>query len=360
MVFFDNTDKDTLVQNFIDSISENIDFEIDFSDGEPLRTIIEAVMQEMELQYWQLEQTYDGSFIDTSYGDDLTELVKILGIERKIATNATGSVKFYRETPADFDYFIPLGTLVSTLPNGFGESIQYETILDATLLTGQTEIVVNIKAIEPGISRNVISNKILIINDPPLGIESVTNTAPIIGGEDEETDDNLKLRTKSILDTVGLGTINALKNKINNIAGVKDVSVLDMARGIGTADVLVLGDIIPLSQLKKDEINLVISSTKAGGIDVLLKEPTINTVNVSVTLTLDTGVLLADVSQNVQTAITNYFNTLIIGETLYKNQLSKSILDSNLKIIDLNITSPATNIVVGSQEITVIGTVTIG
>lgn len=352
-------DKDQLVQDVIDSISSQID-DIDFSDGEPLRTIIEAVMNELDLQNWQLSQVYENSFIDTAYGDDLSELVKINGTTRKEAISATGKVKFYRSTPATVDYLIPVGTLVETLPDNEGNTCSYETTENVTLLTGQTEVYANVNAIEPGVASNVVINKVIVINNPPMGIESVTNDEVISGGEDEESDDDLKTRTKSALETAGQGTILALTNKILSNPGIKSVKILDMQRGIGTVDILVLGYTLPMASDLMTQITQIATDTKAGGIDVILYEPTTNTVNISMTLTLSQGTTINDVSVLVNDAINNYFSSLGIGNSLIKNQLSKEILNNTEdKVIDLTINIPSSNIVVDDNSIIILGTVTL-
>lgn len=355
---FENKDKDSLVQIIIDAISEKVDFEIDFSDGEPLRTIIEAFAQEMDLQYWQLEQVYDSSFIETSINEDLTKLVKILGIEREAPKKATGVATFYRNTAADNDYLIPYGTLIETLPDIEGNTIQFETVEDVMLMTGAIEKDVKIQAVNGGYSGNVAANKLIIINDPPMGIEFVTNTQGTIGGKDEETDDELTLRATTTLETSGNATVLAIEGKIKALAGVKQVTVFDMGRGIGTVDVLVLGDVIPLPQDKKDEVNNIIATTKSGGIDVQLQEPRLITANVVGTLTLQTGTVIGDVIDEVNTAIDSYVNKLTIGQSLIKNQLERFILNSSEMILDINLTSPS-NITVQPRDIIRTGTITI-
>lgn len=349
-------DREQLVEDVIAAIQEKIE-DIDFSEGEPLRTFIEAIMEELDKQYWQIEQTYTGSFVDTAYGEDLTNLVKLLGIERYLAKKSTGRVKFYRETPASLDYLIPAGTLVETLPDSDGNVIQFETTENVVMLTGTTIIYANIQSIIPGISSNVIANKIVVINNPPSGIESVANEESTIGGEEEETDENLRDRAKKALETAGAGTIPALLNKILNTAGIKSVKVLDMERGIGTVDVLVLGDLLPMPSTKLQEITKLAQDTKAGGIDIQLYEPTVVTVNLDITLILEEGYLLDDVISLVDNAIDNYFATLEIGESFIRNQLSKEILNNTEnKVLDITINAPTANLIIGDKSIAVLGT----
>jgi uncharacterized phage protein gp47/JayE len=351
--------RDQIVQDIINSILSKIP-DIDFSDGEPLKTIIEAIVTEMDYQNWQLKQVYDNAFIDTSYGDDLSNLVKLLGITRNPAKGAFGKVKFYRETPATLDYLIPAGTIVETLPDAEGVFNSYQTTENVVLLTGQTFIDANVKAITLGLSSNVTSNKVTTINNPPLGIESVTNIEPIAGGENEESDDDLRNRAKSVLETSGQGTVTAITNKIQEIPGVKYTKVLDMQRGIGTLDILVLGDTVPMPSDIMDSITKMAMDTKSGGIDILIYEPTYTNVNVDITLTMKEGYNILDVTEDVNTSINNYFATLGIGDTFVKNQLVKYILDNTIgRVADLNINSPSSNITEDSTSLITLGTITL-
>lgn len=354
-------DKDQLVEDTISSILEKIP-DLDFSDGEPLRTMIEAIMAELDLQYWQVNQVYENSFIDTSIGDYLTNLVKILGIDRLPAEYSIGRVKFYRETPATLDYSIPVGTLVETLPNSDGDIIRFETTESAVLLTGQTEIFVNIKSVEPGLISNVVANKIIIINNPPLGIESVINVESIIGGEDEETDENLRERAKATLETSGLGTVNAIESKIATVSGVKSVKVLDMARGIGTIDVLVLGDVLPMPTDKITELTNEIQNIKAGGIDIRVVEPAITTINVDISLSVKSVLNNSDEESiaAANKAIDDYFTTLQIGSHFIISQLLRKVLESSDNISDAIINTPSANVNIGASSIAILGTKNVG
>jgi uncharacterized phage protein gp47/JayE len=353
---FESKDKETLIDDVADAILEKLP-DLDFSDGEPIRTIIEAIMNELDLQYWQLQQIYDNSFIDTAYGDDLTNLVKLMGVERNPALQSTGQVKFYRATPATLDYAIPAGTLVETLPDANGNIISFQTTENVILATGQTYVLANVTSVEPGANSNVTAGKVIIINDPPFGIESVVNDEAIIGGEDEESDDDLKARTSSALEASGKGTINAITYKLQSTPGVKSVKVNDMARGIGTMDILILGDSIPMPQSKIDELNAVLQDVKSGGIDFQIVEPSQTITNVSVTLNLNDSTDFD--SSVVNTAITNYFSNLKIGDSLIINQLSRKILEASDNIIDIASITPNSNVVSSISNLITLGTINI-
>jgi uncharacterized phage protein gp47/JayE len=351
--------KDEMVLNIINNLKTKLPINTDYTTGSVLRTLIEAIMNELDIQYWQLGQVYDNSFIDTAYGNDLDKLVSIMGISRIQPTKSKGNVIFYRTTPASVNYTIPAGTSIETLKDYKGQSIKFITTKDVVLPIGLMEVSVPIECQTPGISGNVTTGTIQIINNPSPGIESVRNEEPTSMGSDAETDSELRVRAKHALDTAGNGTVNSLKYKIEAIPGVKKAQVNDLARGIGTADILVLGDTMPVGSDLIDTINNVIIETKPSGIDVLLIEPTIITQNVSCTLTMKPEFTVTDVSIDVQSSIINYIDNLSIGETLIKNQLERSILNASDKIIDVSLTTPSNNITITPIQVIRHGTITV-
>lgn len=350
-------EKDQLIQECIEKLRDKLPENVNLQDGSILRTLLEVFMDELDKQYWQLEQVYDNSFIDTAHDEDLNNLVAILGIKREPAKFSRGEVVFFRRTEADRDYVIPRYTMVETYLDKNGSSVKFQTIEESVILKGKTEAKALIECIEEGIKGNVQIGTIANINNPVIGIEGVKNTSPTTGGEEMETDENLRKRAKEELDTKGLATILSLYNKIKSVAGVKQVSVIDMARGIGTVDILVLTDTIPMADFKKEEIKEVIFNTKSGGIDVLLLEPILVSVNVSGKIVMEEGYDIP--VDEVEEAIKKYVNNLGIGQKLIKNQLERSILNSNDKIIDVELDKPESNIIINDREIIRVGKITI-
>jgi uncharacterized phage protein gp47/JayE len=352
--------REQMIEDTILELQSKLGEDIDLTDGQPLRTFIEVILQELDYQYWQLQQAYDSAFIDTAIGEDLTKLVKLLGIERKTARGATGIVKFYRETPAISDYLIPVGTLVETLPDNEGNFIRFETTENVVLETGALYVYANIKALDGGADTNVVANRILVINDPPLGIESVVNEEPTIGGEEEQTDEELRNEALFALDTSGKGTIPAITNIVLSVAGVKSVKVLDMQRGIGTADIMILGDVMPLPQAKLDELNSLINSVKAGGIDIQISEPLTSAVNLTINIEKAQNADFNTIITEVEKTVDEYFDSLEIGETIYKSKLSAMILNSLGDKANDIVINTTDDLVPGENEILIKGTISIG
>ena len=82
--------------------------------GSVTRLLAESFAREYAVMSLQLEAVYRAGFLDTATGRDLDQLVALVGISRRSATFAEGSVTFSRSSAAPADVSIPAGTRLST------------------------------------------------------------------------------------------------------------------------------------------------------------------------------------------------------------------------------------------------------
>lgn len=331
--------------------------------GSVIRTIIESLLAEVDIQNYTIDQIYKAMNIDTATGKDLDAIVAILGVIRKPATYAEGTVVFGRSDVYVSDIAIQYAQMVSTKQNNNTNGSILEFIVtddDARLPAGELQTTVNIRAIEPG-SIYLPVNTITVMNTPIIGIEYVTNDIEFYGGTDQETDDELRYRAKQALAGLGKGTSTALRSALIDLTGVIDAIVLDMNRGVGTADIIMITSEIPPTTALQNEINDVIDITKAAGIDIDVIYPTIVAQNVIVTITNTTGASLTqDAINNAGKAIIEYCGSLSVGDTLIISQLERAIGNAiNNPDIDTIVTTPNTNITPANTEVIRHGTITI-
>lgn len=342
---------DMMVDATLDRIiAANVGF-TDKSKGSVLRTLVEAIITELDLQYYQLTNLYKAYQIDESFGVDLEHLISILNVIRNQATKATTSITYARSTPATNDIQIPSGSIISTKPDSLNNTIEFETTADAVLVTGNSSVNVAARALIAG-SINISANQVNVMLEPIIGIESVYNASEIDSGTDTETDDSLRTRAKNKLSELGKGTNDALVNAISGLSFVLDALMFDMNRGNGTSDISVVCTTMPPTQTMQDQINAIISLTKSSGVDVQAIYPTIVPVNITLTTTGN-----GDIAGN---AILEYFNTLGTNDTFIVSQCQSRIVSAyNSGDIDVTISSPSSNVTPGSFEILRAGTITI-
>jgi uncharacterized phage protein gp47/JayE len=339
----------------------------DFNPGSVARSFIEAISYEIgtsdtESQnlYIQLNNVYNSAFVDLATGQSLDYVVSVLGIVRNPAKKATGYITFKRSTPASFDISIPQGTIVSTRPVIGETPIQFSTDIPATLPAGQTSVTVPITALKGGSSGNLSSNTLTFMSTPPYGIETCTNLQPTSGGVDKESDDSLRQRAKHALETAGRGTSNAIKYAVLSVSGIRDCMVMDMKRGIGTIDVMVVGDSYPLNTSILQEVYDKVMEYKAAGIDarIVVPETIFIDVGVTATLSVQPGYEETQVINSVISNISSYINTLKLGEDVLRNKILAAIMNTD-GVLDATLTSPSSNIVITDTQIAKAGTITI-
>lgn len=344
-------DLNTMVNGAMDDI---ISANIGISDNSPssvIRTLVQAILSRVSMQNIQIKDVYSAMKIDDAYGDDLDRLVAIFGTTRDQATYCSGSILFKRNEPAISDISIPVGTLVSTLPDSMGKIIVFQTTEYAYLPVGGTTVSVPILASVAG-ATSVGIGMLSKMNNPIMGIDYVTNSEMIIGGVNRESDESLKLRAKSALAQLGKSTEDGLVNALLALDEVVSVLPLDQNRGVGTSDMSVVCATIPVTQTVKDMVDAVIKANKASGVSVLAVYPSIKYVDITVTLSLkeaiDDSVAL---KAKCADAITDYVNSLGIGKTLIVVQLYSKITNTDSIIDDIIDSTPLTNVTCTSEEV---------
>lgn len=311
------------------------------SIGSVVRTLVEAIISEIDVAQYTVYQAYISKTIDKAEGEDLEDVVSILSIFRNQAKYCTGEVTFSVTEISDADIDIPDGSIVSTQQNANGAIYEFQTVGDCILKGGESSVKVPIISTEAG-SIYIPAGSVTVISDAIIGIAEVTNENAINGGADIETDDELRDRAKDALNKFGKGTCDAIRAAIMDVDDVIDVSVYDMRSGVGTVDVLVMLRNMPPSEDKIKEIETVIDNTKAGGIVAHLQFPTIKYIDVDITINSDVQYNEQDVFNEVY----EYIDTLGIGDTFIINQCGKhalSVIASNGADITFN--EPTSNVI---------------
>lgn len=110
---------------------------------------------------------------------------------------------------------IPTNTIALSPSSGASPDIQFSVTNAAVILDGETTVEnVQVSAQTPGSSGNVPRGAIKEFATPPFPGASVTNPLPFTTGADSETDDQLRVRIKRALASIGLGTPTAIKSAV--------------------------------------------------------------------------------------------------------------------------------------------------
>jgi phage-related baseplate assembly protein len=198
----------------------------DRNPGSVTRLMAESFAREYAVVSRQLEAVYQAAFVETATGRDLDQIGLLVGIVRRTATFAIGTVVFSRSSPSPADIFIPAGTRVSTAKP---PAAQFETLVETSLRRGGLSVEVAIQALAPGAAGAAEAGAITVLNRPILGIDSVNNSQATGFQGSTETDAQLRARIQLAFEGAGQATTGALLSALTTIPGVreKDVQILE-------------------------------------------------------------------------------------------------------------------------------------
>lgn len=185
-------------------------------------------------QEQSLKHVYESAYVQDATGVELSKKARNLGVVRRDAIAATGTVTFSRDEPPSSDITIPSGTVVETVDV---DPVQFETTEPGVIDTSSTSVTVNVEAVEAGSEGNVGAGAIAAIPSPPAQLD-VTNSQPIgdpsytdtdgdpyVAGRDRENDDELRQR---VLDTEATGegpSAGGVEKAVENVEEVIDAYV---------------------------------------------------------------------------------------------------------------------------------------
>lgn len=347
--------KDMIDEVLSDIIKANVGI-TNVSNSSVTRTLTGALLSQLAMANAVLKALYASMDIDNATGNDLDRLVSILSVYRGSATVCTSQIDFCKPNGATRDIPIQEGTIVSSKKDNNGNIIRFKTTQYAYLPSGSTKVTVPIECIEPG---NVIlaPNSVVYMESPIMGIESVTNSSPISGGSNKESDASLRARAKLALSKIGSATNPGLKGALLELDEVEDVQVLDMNRGVGTTDISIMCTSMPPSKEVSEKIDAVISKSKASGIYAQAIYPTINYIDITLTIQLKNVIKdkntidYTGIRKAVTTAIKEHMSGLGIGYALIINGLKADIMSSHDDIYDILDMTPSNNIQCNNTQI---------
>lgn len=261
---------------------------------------------------------------------DLEELAKRNGVFRDPGSFATGTVTFTTTSDA---VTIPKGTTVTTEPDEDGDDLAFQTTEEVTPDTGKTTVDAPVQAVNRGTEYNVGSGTLTSLPSPPPGVTGdppVTNDQATTGGEDEETNAELRARAKSFLITTsGGGTKGGLEGAIvSEFAGLEDGDVI--VDEFPNNDP-VYADVIIDGGPSDSDAGDAIDKYRPVAITHNLVRPTKVTLDVTATVT-GTDVETAEVEADLN----DYLTELGIGDDVVRDQIVATTMtaDSDVEGID--------------------------
>lgn len=300
-------------------------------------------------------------------GDDLDKYIyQHRGLERKEGAKATATIEILAGS----------GTIT--------EGDAFSTKSGLVFLSTETKAVedgdtVEVEAIEAGTQYNVAAETITQVPSTIAGITSFYNPDPADGGTDNETDsvfierflDNLRYPDNGC-------NQQAYINWATSVDGVGRAKCFPLANGAGTVEVCITGlDMGAPSQAVIDDVQDYIDPGASGegagaapvGAACTVTGATEKAINISATLTIAEGFVLADVADAVETAFDKYLKSIAflrVDIDTYQTYVSYAKIgdcimstDGVLDYTGLTVNSGTGSVQLTDREVPVLGTVTL-
>jgi len=324
---------------------------IAFSPGSIGNSFANAFSNLIGNMYNELDNNHNQGHLQTSTGRDLELHVENYGIERRSATPSTGYVEITNNTGDDLD----ITTSNRFVTAGFNAIIFIPQ--EAKTIGNGNADVVQIESSEDGFIQNVgigAINQLYESSDLSILVSNVVihnpgtvagNTNLFNDGANAESDNDLRNRGQNAINKRGTATKSAIAGGVQNLTSVRQAKVYDFEdkKSIPKPNiqVFVVGetDKIIKDPVILSDIGLEIQEVKSAGIQYTVIVPMGIYTDISGSVYIDRAYSTQKTSivGEVSTAITNYINSLNVGEDIvYSRMIEEGMKISNVEKITLD------------------------
>ena len=322
------------------------------SPGSKARAILEATNRNIAQAYQTFDLNLARALLSGATGtyiDLIGELVNVprLGSTAANSSSTSQTVKFYVDS-GNFggingggSITIPAGTLISTQANAGG--VVYQMPTGVTLTNSLSELFFAVEAVSPGAASNVGAGALTFHNftnytDNANNTLRVINLSGIFSGADMEDDINYKYRISQSALSAEAANQTAVLLAALSTPGVANVLLQNRSYGIGTFTVLIKSITPSVSDSLIDNVQAAISTVSALGALPLADRPNETGMAFTVTVYYQNGVSDGDkdnIEIQIASTMSDYVNSLDIGEEFILNELVDKVLDVSPNIQDI-------------------------
>ena len=306
-----------IVDSEINQIVVSTDRINDFSTGSITRTMIEAEAIEIEkLYYYTLEN------LKLAIDDAVTSA---FGFTRRTATYAYGNVRIDLNTELAQDLYIPRGTRFFSTYKAYEQV--YRTQVPYRIPKGVRSFEVTVYCTVMGTYGNIPNDTINRTED--LGaITNITNPEAFNTGQDEESPQQMKIRFRQMIQSIARGTNQSLVYAAESVPNVAGGYLYEST--YGTVVLYAHDKNGNLDENLRNQIAKKIIQYRPAGIKVIIHgvHKTMVTMNITIDVA-DESLRKIGMLQTVRRTVTDYVNSLTVGDPLYKADVLQKIMDIN-------------------------------
>lgn len=306
-----------IVDSEINQIVVSTDRINDFSTGSITRTMIEAEAIEIEkLYYYTLEN------LKLAIDDAVTSA---FGFTRRTATYAYGNIRVDLNSSLAQDLYIPRGTRFFSTYEAYEQV--YRTQVPYRIPKGSRSFELTVYCTVMGTYGN-IPNDVINRTDDLGAITNVTNPEAFNTGQDEESPQQMKIRFRQMIQSIAKGTNQSLVYAAESVPNVAGGYLYESTYG---TVILYAHDLNGnLDDNLREQVAKKIVQYRPAGIKVIIHgvHKTMVTMNVVVDVT-DENLRQVGMLQTIRRTLSDYVNSLTVGDPLYKADVLQKIMDIN-------------------------------
>lgn len=325
---------------------------VDVSIGSVVRAIFEANAGLVLWLQWLVLQVLSMTRASTSTGADLDSWMNDFGLARLPAIAATGTITLSRFS-TNLTAFVPVGTIVKT---GDG-NVTFSVTADATNSTWQADslgytIPVGVASVDvpvvcqsSGSIGNVMANTVTLIASSLSGVDQVTNSVAFANGIDTEDDAGFRVRFRNYLAGLSKATAPAIAAVISSFRQglaykIKENTLPDGEQRAGSFLVIIDDGTGYPNQDLLSSLSDAIEAVRPIGVTFNVVPPTVQLVNVTVTIQMEVGSATPTQSA-IAGAIENYISLIPLEGMASITRIAQSLYAnipgvSNVSNISLN------------------------
>lgn len=335
-------------------ILSNIDNTYDKSEGSFFYDVAASIAIELEKAYLNADSILNKGFVDTSTGKNLDKIVGEVGITRKLSVRSSGKVTI-------------TGTVGATINSGIqvaSDSLTFLTTESVVIPSGGS-VQVAVECTSYGSVGNVPLGAIKYFPVTISGLQTVTNAIAFTNGYDEESDSELRSRYYTKVQTPATsGNIYHYLNWSKEVTGVGDAKVIPLWNGNGTVKVIIINsNKVGADATLIENVTSHIEENRPIGATVTVISAVGKSINISFSLTLETGYIVEDVKTNIENTIISYLKDIaFVKDYVSYAKIGAFILDAEgvIDYSNLLVNNGTDNIYIGNEEVAVLGGVTLG
>lgn len=333
----------------------NVDDTYNKSEGEFIYDALKPVAIELESSYVIIDGLLDKAFADTATGKNLERIVKSVGLTRKTTIQSSGIVKITGVVGSA----IIEGDLVAS------DSVNF-IFTETTIIPESGYIDVEVQCSSYGTVGNVPIGAIKYFPKTLAGLQTVTNLSAFTNGYDEETNEELRARYYTKVQTPATsGNKYHYLNWALEVTGVGNAKVLPLWNGNGTVKVIIINSnmLVADSTLVSNVANYI-EAERPIGANVTVVSATGLSIKVNVIITIDSSATTkSEALDNIKSAITKYLANIAFKQDYVSYAKIGSIILDVTGVEDysnLLINSGTSNISIADTQVAILGGVTLG